>query len=167
MYDSLSENSKCFFHPGFIGFESITFNWLLAQFALAASSFNFSKQLLIRFFPFAALLTVVSTDEKGHIIGFGFVKRKSRRLSESCIGELGICVSDNNRGRGIGTHLLVTLLELAKKEQFYKIYLTVLCKNANAIYLYEKCGFKLERKMPEGDIWRGNRFDSLEWSIYL
>lgn len=167
MYDSLSEQSKCFFHPGFLGFENISFNWLLAQFALSASSFSFLKKILLRVYPFAALLSVVSTTSSGTIIGFAFIKRKSHNLIERSVGELGICVIDAFQQKHVGSGLLKSLVSMARNEQFHRIYLTVIADNLRAIRLYEKNGFRKTRDIPEGDQWQGKQFGSYELSLYL
>lgn len=167
MYDSLFEENKRFFHPGFLGFESINLNWLLVQLALAASSFAISKKLLLRIYPFAAFLVIVSTDKSGKIIGFAFVKRKSRSVAESFLGELGICVRDGYQKKCVGCELMARLLELAKKEYFQRIYLTVLTRNLRAVHIFEKYGFRKTRIMPYGDVWRGKRFDSVEMCLDL
>jgi ribosomal protein S18 acetylase RimI-like enzyme len=167
MYDSLFEENKRFFHPGFLGFESVTLNWLFAQFALAASSFAFFKKLLLRVYPFAVLLTIVSTNKSGEIIGFAFVKRKSHSLTESFLGELGICVADNYQGKHVGSELMDYLLKMAKNDSFKRIYLTVLADNIKAISMYEKYGFKMIRLTQKGDVWRGKRFDFIEMRLNL
>jgi ribosomal protein S18 acetylase RimI-like enzyme len=167
MYDSLSEQSKQFFHPGFLGFESVNLGWLLAQFAMAASSLAMFKKLLARLYPLAAFLAIVSTDEYGKIVGFAFIKRKSRSLNKSSLGELGICVRDGYRGKRVGSDLMDYLLELAKKEPFQKICLTVLTANLTAVNIYEKCNFKKIRLIQKGDVWRGKRFDYFEMYLDL
>ncbi len=167
MYDLLCEEDKRFFHPGFLGFESISLNWFLAQFAFVASSFSFSKKVLLRFYPFAALLAIVSTDKSGKIIGFAFVKRRSRSLKENFLGELGVFVRDGYQGKHVGSELIDRLLKLAKNESFERIYLTVLADNLKAISMYEKYGFKKIRLTPKGDLWHGKRFDSFEMYLNL
>jgi len=167
MYDSLFEESKRLFHPGFLGFESINLNWLLAQLALAASSFAISRKPLIRIHPLTTFLAIVSTDKSGKIIGFAFVKRKNRSVAESLLGELGICVRDDYQGKGVGCELMARLLELVKNEYFQSIYLRVLTRNLRAVHIYEKYGFRKTRIMPYGDVWRGKRFDSVEMWLDL
>lgn len=162
IYDLLCEENKRLFHPGFLGFESISINWFLAQSAFAASSFSFSKKVLLRFYPPAALLAIVSTDKSGKIVGFAFVKRRSRFL-----GELGIFVRDGYQGKHVGSELIDNLLSLAKNESFKKIYLTVLADNLKAIKTYEKYGFKKIRLTPKGDLWHGKKFDSYEMYLNL
>jgi ribosomal protein S18 acetylase RimI-like enzyme len=165
MYDSLFEESKSLFHPGFLGFESVKFNWFLAQFALAASSFSISKKLLLRIYPFSVFFVIISTNEFGEIIGFAFVKLKSRISNKSFLGELGICVRDGYQGKCVGSELMEHLLELAKYEHVQRIHLTVLTNNLTAMHMYEKYGFKKTRLMPKGDVWRGKKFDSIEMCL--
>jgi ribosomal protein S18 acetylase RimI-like enzyme len=166
-YDSLFDESKRLFHPGFLGFESITPNWVLAQFALVASSFAFSKKLLLRIYPLAAFLVMVSTDKSGTIVGFAFVKHRSHKVKERLIGELGICVRDDYQGKHVGSELMDRLLAQVKNELFQRIYLTVLTDNLKAINMYEKYGFKKTWLMPKADAWRGKRFDSVEMRLNL
>lgn len=165
MYNSLSEESKRLFHPGFLGLKSIGFQWLLAQFALVASSFTISKKMLLCIYPFSVFLAIVSTNKFGEIVGFAFVKIKSRTSQESFLGEIGICLRDDYQGKRIGSELMERLLELAKNENVKRIYLTVLANNVGAMRMYEKYGFKKTRVMPKSETWRGERFDSVE--MYL
>jgi ribosomal protein S18 acetylase RimI-like enzyme len=167
MFDSLSEENKNLFHPGFLGFESVTFEWFLAQFALVASSFTVSKKLLLRVYPFSVFLAIVSTNKLGEIIGFAFVKIKKRTSKENFLGELGICVRDNCRGKHVGSALMKSLVTLAKNERVKRIYLTVLMNNLRAVHMYEKYGFKTIRLTQKGDVWRGKRFDSIEMCLNL
>jgi RimJ/RimL family protein N-acetyltransferase len=167
MYDSLYEESKRLFHPGFLGFESINFEWLLAQFALAVSSFKVLKKLLLCVYPFSVFLAIVSINEFGEMIGFAFVKIKKRISKENFLGELGICVRDNLQGKHTGFALMKSLIALAKNEHVQKIYLTVLADNLKAICMYEKHGFKKIQIMKKGDSWHGKKFDSVEMRLEL
>ncbi len=167
MYDSLFEESKRLFHPGFLGFESINFKWFLAQFALAASCFTLPKKLLLRVYPFSVFLVIVSTNEFGEIIGFAFIKVKRRISKNNFLGELGICVRDSCQGKRVGSELMKSLIELANNEHIQRIYLTVLTNNLKAIHMYEKYAFKRTRIMKKGDIWHGKRFDSVEMCLDL
>ena len=164
MYDSLSDETKRFFHPGFVGLKSISPQWVLAQLALVASSFTFSKRLLLRVYPFAVFLAIVSVNKSGELVGFAFVKVKSRLSRESFLGELGIFLKNGYQRKYVGSKLLSCLLVLAKNEKVEKIYLTVLANNLVALHLYEKYGFNTTRRMPQAEIWHGQRFDSVEMS---
>lgn len=167
MYDSFSEESKRFFHPGFLGFKSISFSWFLAQAALAASSFTIFKRLLLQIFPSAFFLAIVSSNKAGEIIGFAFVKVKSPNIKKNLVGDVGICVRDDYRGKRVGSKMMSFLLQSAKNEHFHGICLQVLTENLKAIHLYEKYGFKMSLIKSEGDVWRGKRFDSVEMCLNL
>jgi hypothetical protein len=74
MYDSLSEEDKRFFHPGFLGYENISFWWLLSQIALFLSSIKFLRKILLHLFPFSVFLPLVVSDQN-NIVGFAFLKK--------------------------------------------------------------------------------------------
>jgi ribosomal protein S18 acetylase RimI-like enzyme len=56
-------------------------------------------------------------------------------------GELGMGVSAQHRGKGIGSRLLEACLAHARKINLAKVELTVYTNNAAAIALYRKYGF--------------------------
>jgi len=47
MYDSLPDEDKRFFYPGFLGYKSISFYWLLFQMILVLSFFKLIKSISI------------------------------------------------------------------------------------------------------------------------
>jgi ribosomal protein S18 acetylase RimI-like enzyme len=57
-------------------------------------------------------------------------------------GEFLIFVHQNDRNRGVGTQLTLTVLEHAKNLGLTKIWLMVGTYNFTAIRLYKKCGFE-------------------------
>lgn len=162
MYDSLSEESKRLFHLGFLGLSSISVRWFLAQMVFLASSFRYVRKALIRTFPIAVILYLVGINRRNEVIGFAFIKVKKSLLEGGFLGELGLFVREDCQGRGVGSKLVESLLQLARKENVKKIYLTVLTDNDKAIHLYKKYGFKKKRIIRGGDIWRGQRCDSIE-----
>jgi len=54
---------------------------------------------------------------------------------------LGICVTDEYRGKGYGTGMMKHLVDMAKKKNLPEIYLTVDADNIPAINLYKKFNF--------------------------
>ncbi len=167
MYDMLLDESKYFFHPGFLGFHSLSLKWILAQFALVATSSSIAKRFLLTIYPRAVVFTAVAFGRPGEVIGFAFVRVTSRISKNSFEGELGICIKDEWQGRSIGSNLLKYLLNNAKKNHIRRISLIVATNNTRAIHLYKKVGFRVFRFMRKGDVWRGHRFDSFEMSIDL
>ena len=57
---------------------------------------------------------------------------------------LGIGVLPEHRGRGLGRQLLEATIREALLKRIFRIELEVRMDNANAIRLYEKCGFEHE-----------------------
>ena len=141
-YDSLSEETKHFFHPGFLGLKTISFLWFLAQVGLIASSIKTLRKLLSRIFPFPVFLSIVAVNEQNEIIGFAYLKVKNLLPSRNLSANLGMIVVDNYQDRGVGSGLMKALLRLAKKENIMEITLKVLPNNMRAIRLYKKYGFK-------------------------
>jgi len=73
MYDSLSEEDKRFFHPGFLGYENISFRWLMSQIALFLSSLKFLRKTLLHLFPYSVFLPLVVSDQN-NVVGFADAK---------------------------------------------------------------------------------------------
>lgn len=66
--------------------------------------------------------------------GYGFV--------DEDIPELGIAVSEEYRGKGVGTALMQNVIKRAREEGYTGISLSVDLENRGAIELYEKLGFQ-------------------------
>ena len=167
MYHSSSKESKRLFHPGFLGFETIGPNWLLAQLALACSSLAILRTLLLRVYPQGVFFAVVSVNEDGEIVGFAFIRVRGHISKSAFFGELGICVRGKYQGKDIGSKLMQRLVDLARNQQIKRIYLTVLKDNIKAIHLYQKYGFRENKTVPEGEVWHQQRFDLVEMRLEL
>jgi len=158
MYDSLSEEDKRFFHPGFLGYENISFWWLLSQIALFLSSLKFLRKILLHLFPYIVFITLVVRDQN-NVVGFAFLKIKKPSPPGHFSAELGIVVDKVYRGKGLGHKLMENLLKLARRENIHEIFLTVLIDNVKAMQLYEKHGFRKVGKTI--DRWRKKTFQSV------
>ena len=77
----------------------------------------------------AAWYRLFSTNDRG----FGFIDDKTPEIS--------IAIDYNHRNQGIGSHLLLSLINHAKNTGFKSLSLSVIPENA-AIHLYERIGFK-------------------------
>ena len=72
--------------------------------------------------------------------GFGYVNEETPEIS--------IAMDYNYRNQGIGTYLLLSLINYAKTLGFKSLSLSVISENT-AIHLYERIGFKvIESTMP-------------------
>jgi putative acetyltransferase len=79
----------------------------------------------------------------GSIIGAAdMMQGKGRRRH---LGEIGISIHDDFRGRGIGTVLMAALVDVADNWlDLKRLELTVYVDNAPAIALYRRFGFEVE-----------------------
>ncbi|QMV16812.1 Spermidine N(1)-acetyltransferase [Vibrio spartinae] len=76
----------------------------------------------------------------GHI-GFEICKNPRRRH----VGSFGMGVKDNVQGRGVGSQLLTTVVELSDKWlNLRRLEVEVYADNERAINLYKKFGFQIE-----------------------
>ena len=82
----------------------------------------------------------------GRLVGSAGLDRFPGRRSHS--GEIGLGVHDDHVGAGIGTAMLVALLDSADAWLgLVRVQLTVFADNAGAIRLYERHGFVTEGRM--------------------
>ena len=78
--------------------------------------------------------------ENGEIVGDASLSRLPRRMKHR--GDLGISVLKKCWNRGIGSQLLLEIINFAKQNSFEIIDLQVRSDNLSAIHLYEKFGFQ-------------------------
>ncbi len=76
----------------------------------------------------------------GRIVGGGSIIPKSFKSSH--VVELGIFVEKACRNLGLGTALIKALVDIAKKDGFEIIQLSVYANNSRAFHVYRKVGFK-------------------------
>ncbi len=89
---------------------------------------DFSNNIFTKYFIYI---------EKDNIIGFVHYDYIYDRFEI-----IDIIVSENYRGKGIGSKLMEELIARAKNENIKNITLEVKNQNCPAIFLYEKYGFK-------------------------
>ena len=77
--------------------------------------------------------------ENGKIVGDASLSRLPRRMKHR--GDLGVSVLKKCWNRGIGSQLLLEIINFAKENSFEVIDLQVRSDNLSAIHLYEKFGF--------------------------
>ena len=84
------------------------------------------------------------------------------------VGEIGMAVHDDWCGRGIGTLLLQSAIDLADRWlNLSRLELSVYVDNAPAIALYEKCGFKREGRSVNHAFRDGEYVDTLAMARVL
>ncbi|MCR5459586.1 MAG: GNAT family N-acetyltransferase [Acetatifactor sp.] len=85
----------------------------------------------------------VAMNESDEIVGYLWAQRE--RLNRNAhVAYIVIGILRDYRHQGIGTEFFRLLDEWAKKKGLVRLELTVECVNANAVKLYQKCGFQIE-----------------------
>src|SRR6185436_18442619 len=87
--------------------------------------------------------SLVATLE-GRVVGQAGLHLQTRGRRRDC-AEIGMAVHDDFQGRGVGSAMMRTLMNLA--DNWYglrRVELTVWCDNAAAVHLYEKFAFVVE-----------------------
>lgn len=98
--------------------------------------------------------------ERNKVIGSSGVKLRKGR--ENHIGELGISIRKEYRGKGLGTKLMAEILKEARKELKPKIIrLSVFSENTIAQNLYKKFGFKKVARVPKQLEYKGKLTDEI------
>jgi len=87
---------------------------------------------------YIALIATLNND----IVGYAVLSYKTHAFHTRRVLELGIFVIDDLQGLGLGSQLMLALIELARKKKADAVILSVRADNIRAIKLYKKFGFK-------------------------
>lgn len=104
---------------------------------MSAESFNPIFEKLI-----AADILYVFEDNNERVGMFKLVPQTYRAGHVAYLGSFAI--DSKQAGKGLGTKMLMTIIELAKQTGIKRIELSAGVQNTNAITLYKKCGFEEE-----------------------
>lgn len=140
LYSSLSSKSEKCYNSKIYG-KPKSFIWFPAQIALIISHSCF-KTVFLKIYP-KYLYFIIGAFDKDNLVGFAHFVLHGRSCDDKLTARIGIAVSDDYQGHGIGSHLLSNLIELALITDVDKLFLDVFSKNQKAIHLYKKYGFKI------------------------
>jgi RimJ/RimL family protein N-acetyltransferase len=104
----------------------------------------------------------------GQIIGVMSVRPGHRKRSRHT-SEFGITVAEAWRGRGVGTAMMLAMLDWARAhETIEKVCLQVFATNPRAIALYQRLGFVEEgRQAGQAQITPGRYVDDLHMGLWV
>jgi L-amino acid N-acyltransferase YncA len=92
------------------------------------------------------------------VVGWAALSVVSKRPCYVGVAEVGIYVSTQARGRGIGSALLDALIESSEAHGVWTLQAATIAENSPSLALLAKCGFRLvgrrERIGKLGGIWR-------------
>ena len=84
---------------------------------------------------------LVATDETGGVLGFARVSAYSVRTAYAGVGEHGVYVDPEARGRGVGRQLMQALAEAAETAGYYKLTSRDFTTNAASLALHRVYGY--------------------------
>ena len=103
---------------------------------------------------------LVAVEDQGQVVGWCDIVR-ARGRHESHVGELGMGVIADFRGRGIGRQLVVDTVAAADASRFLRIELSVHSDNLVAAALYRGFGFVEEGRKRRARVKNGMPVDVL------
>lgn len=120
---------------------------------------KFVKDLVQKIDEHNAVYLLVFSDNK--LIGAAGVTLAEKISKHNAI--FGLTIAEEYRERGIGTLLMEKALDEAinNLEGLKNIILTVFANNPVAVSLYEKLGFKVYGRLPEGISYKGEYVDEI------
>ena len=84
---------------------------------------------------------LVAVDDGGRVVGWARVSPYSDRCVYEGVGEHGVYVDPDARGRGVGRRLLDALADAAEDAGFYKLTSRVFTTNAASLAVHRAAGF--------------------------
>ena len=76
------------------------------------------------------------------ITGWAALSPVSSRCVYGGVAEVSVYVSNDNRGKGIGKHLLLSLIDASEKAGYWTIQSGIFPENKASTKIHEQCGFR-------------------------
>lgn len=104
-----------------------------------------------------AACRIVARSEEG-VVGWAALSPVSSRSVYAGVGEVSVYVSPKHNGKGIGSLLLKSLIEISEQNDFWTLQSSIFPENAGSLGLHKKHGFRevgrRERIGKMDGVWR-------------
>lgn len=97
----------------------------------------------------AGFPVIVAVDEAGAVLGFGSYGTWRTRSGYRRTVEHSVYVREDQRGRGLGTQLLTSLIDRARAQGIHVMVAGIESGNVGSIRLHERLGFTTTGTMPQ------------------
>ncbi len=87
---------------------------------------------------------------EGKLAGLAGIERMGNQCKIQHRAEFGISILEEYWGLGIGSALLSTCIDCAKKASFLQLELSVVAENTRALFMYKRAGFREYGRNPRG-----------------
>ena len=92
------------------------------------------------------------------VAGWAALSPASRRDVYSGVAEVSIYIAAEERGRGLGRHLLQALIDVSEQAGVWTLQASIFPENKVSIHLHQACGFRIvgyrERIGKHHGLWR-------------
>jgi len=159
--DSLSEESKKFYHP-----------WLfrnrpplkikLGQFLARMSLTRLGGKLIKNFFPYGYAVILKCMSEKNEIVGIIAIYNFKRLTNGTFKATHGDMIIDEFQSRGLGSFQRDHMREIAKKENVSIIYARVHVNNERSLSIVLKNGWKIIKTVKNAEKINNEKYDMIE-----
>jgi len=85
---------------------------------------------------------VLVAELHGKMVAWGSLNPFNPRKAYDFVADFSVYVERSWRGKGVGTALLLALIDRAKQLGYHKMVLAAFPWNAAGIALYQRCGFR-------------------------
>ena len=113
-----------------------------------------------------AIVAVIEEENGKRIIGSTSLKFNPQKALKHK-AELGLTVHDDYQNMGIGTALLLHILDVARMKKLNKVWLQVSTNNDRAVHVYKKTGFTIEGKLCKESYINGKYRDEYRMALFL
>lgn len=103
---------------------------------------------------------VLVAEQGGQVVAVLTIQRGIYKKNRHT-ANLGIAVRKEHRHQGLGTQMIMTSIDWARRQGILKVNLEVFSSNTNAIKTYEKIGFKREGTRQGQFVIEGNYVDDI------
>jgi phosphinothricin acetyltransferase len=110
---------------------------------------------------------VYVAEHEDHVIGWASLNTFNSRDAYQYVADISIYVSRTMRGRGVGTALLQTLAEAARRHGYHKLVLASFAWNTHGMRLYERFGFRTVGVYREQGVLDGRWVDTTVMELML
>jgi phosphinothricin acetyltransferase len=82
-------------------------------------------------------------ERDGRILGWAALSPTSNRPVYAGVAEVSVYVATDDQGQGIGTRLLLALIEASERTGIWTLQAGIFPENVASVALHEKCGFRI------------------------
>lgn len=104
---------------------------------------------------------VLVAELDGKVVGWGSLNQFNPRKAYDFVADFSVYVERSWRGKGVGSALLLTLIDRARQLGYHKMVLSAFLWNAAGIALYERFGFRTIGTYKEQGLLDGKWVDTV------